>query len=130
MRNIYGFREVTCVAAIHGLLQNSIATQSSSVVVKYDNESTYDFLQRTVGVHNGMKVSQDLSYGTYLIVRGMSTKVHKSGYGIQFGRDEYDVVACCVVSWKTTSGNYSTAHLYKLCDRIIDKGTFDSCVVS
>lgn len=114
MRNMYGSHEGNCIAAIYGLLQQSIATQSSSVVVKYNDESTYDFLKRTVGIHDGMKVSCDLGGGTYLVVRGLATSVQNSGYALQFGRDEYDVQSQCVVSWNTECGNYATAHLYKL----------------
>lgn len=114
MRNMYGSHEANCIAAIYGFLQQSIATQSASVVVKYDEESTYDFLQRTIGVHGGMKVSCDLGGGTYLVVKGLATSVQNSGYALQFDRDEYDVQSQCVVSWNTECGNYATAHLYKL----------------
>lgn len=114
IRSNYCSTEGNCIAAIYGLLQHAISTQSSSVVVKYNDESTYDFLKRTVGIHDGMKVSCDLGGGTYLVVRGLATSVRKSGYALQFDRDEYDVTSQCVVSWNTECGNYATAHLYKL----------------
>lgn len=124
MRSVY---DGNCIAAIYGLLQGSIAN-SSSVEIKREDESTYNFMQRVVGMHSGMKVSCDLEGGTYLVVRGLAASVHDSGYALQFGRDEYDVASQCVVSWKTDCGNYSTVHMYKLSDLMIDKDVFERCV--
>lgn len=112
-RDLLDAASCNCSAVIMALLLGELNARQCSVLTKRYDESTMDFVQKNIGVHQGMVMTEDLDEGTYLMVKCFSEKVLDAGFCIQHGRECYAVPSDCVLSWHTGVG-YVCCHLYRL----------------